>query len=395
MLKVNHMVDGLGQARERAWVEIDLVALAHNVQQVKQWLGAAIDLMAVVKADAYGHGAVMVAQTALQHGATWLGVATIAEGVELRAAGITAPILVMGATYTTEQVQTVAQWHLQPTLCTPKQALVFAETIAAVPNSLPLPVHLKLDTGMSRLGTPWPEAAEFIQLVQRLPQLAIASIYSHLATADDPDPTIMQQQQQRFEQVAQVAQQICGQRPRLHLANSAATLAAPHLHYNMVRTGLVLYGLYPATHLRDRLPLQPVLQVKARVTQVKLLPPGTGVSYGQRFVTDRPTLMAVVAIGYADGVPRQLSNQMTVLVRGQRVPQIGTITMDQMMLDVTALPDLQAGEVVTLLGQNGAEQISADEWAQTSGTIAWEILCGFKHRLPRVAVGERSAVQHF
>ncbi len=381
--------------RERAWVEVDLAALAHNVRQVRRSLAATTDLMAVVKADAYGHGAVMVAQTALQHGATWLGVATIPEGIELREAGIRAPILVLGATYTAEQVQTVARWQLQPTLCTPKQALVFAETIANLPHPTQLPVHLKLDTGMSRLGTPWLEAGEFIQLVKRLPNLPIASIYSHLATADDPDPTIMRQQRQRFEQVGQVARQICGRQPRLHLANSAATLAAADLHYDMVRTGLVMYGLYPAEHLRDRVALKPVLQVKARVTQVKTLAPGTGVSYGHTFVADRPTQMAVVGIGYADGVPRQLSNQMTVLVRGQRVPQIGNITMDQIMLDVNAVPDLQAGEVVTLLGQDGQEHITADEWANTLGTISWEILCGFKHRLPRVAVGlgERSVLR--
>ena len=381
--------------RERAWVEVDLAALAHNVRQIRRSLSATTDLMAVVKADAYGHGAVMVAQTALLNGATWLGVATIPEGIELREAGMTAPILVLGATYTAEQVQTVARWHLQPTLCTPKQALVFAETIAALPHPAQLPVHLKLDTGMSRLGTPWPEAREFIQLVQRLPQLAIASIYSHLATADDLDPTIRLQQQQRFAQVGQVARQIFGQPPRLHLANSAATLTTSDLHYDMVRTGLVMYGLYPAAHLRDRVDLKPVLQVKARVTQVKTLPSGTGVSYGHTFVTDRPMQMAVVGIGYADGVPRHLSNQMTVLVRGQRVPQIGNITMDQIMLDVNAVPDLQAGEVVTLLGQDGQEQITADDWANTLGTISWEILCGFKHRLPRVAVGlgERSALR--
>jgi alanine racemase len=381
--------------RERAWVEVDWAALAHNVRQVRRSLAATTDLMAVVKADAYGHGAVTVAQTALQHGATWLGVATIPEGIELREAGITAPILLLGATYTAEQVQAVVRWRLQPTLCTPKQALVFAETIAALPHPQPLPVHLKLDTGMSRLGTPWQEAGDLIQLVQRLPHLSIASIYSHLATADDPDPTIMGQQQQRFEQVRRIARQICGQLPRCHFANSAATLTATNLHYDMVRTGLVMYGLYPAEHLRDRVDLQPVLQVKARITQVKLLPAGTGVSYGHTFVTDRPTQMAVVGIGYADGVPRQLSNRMTVLIRGQRVPQIGNITMDQLMLDVNVIPDLQAGEVVTLLGQDGQAQITADEWASTLGTISWEILCGFKHRLPRVAVatGQRSTLQ--
>ncbi len=376
--------------RERAWVEIDLTALTHNIQQIRALLSPKTDLMAVVKADAYGHGAVTVAQTVLRAGATWLGVATIPEGIELREAGVEAPILVMGATHTAEQIRAIAHWNLQPTLCTPKQALVFSEAMGKLPPRQPLPVHIKLDTGMSRLGTPWQNAVEFVQLVQRLPNLAIASIYSHLATADDPDPTIMRQQQHRYEQAIQA----CGfstnsaNSPKFHLANSAATLTDASLHYDLVRTGLVIYGLYPARHLSDLIDLRPVMQVKARISQVKTIQPGTGVSYGYKFVADRETQIAVIGIGYADGVPRNLSNQLTVLVRGQRVPQIGAITMDQIMLDVSTIPALQEGEVVTLLGQDGNQQVLADDWANTLGTISWEILCSFKHRLPRVSVGK-------
>lgn len=374
--------------RERAWVEIDLSALAHNVQQLKRLLASKTDLMAVVKADAYGHGAVTVARTALQHGASWLGVATIPEGIELREAGIQAPILLLGATNTPEQVRAIAQWHLQPTLCTPKQALVFSETLATMGDEALLPVHLKIDTGMSRLGMPWQEAAEFTQLVARLPHLQIASVYSHLATADSPDPTIMRLQHQRFQDAIAHLKAIGITPPRLHFANSAATLVDSSLHYDLVRVGLATYGLYPAPHLRNTIDLKPVLQVKARVTQVKSIQVGTGVSYGYQYVADRETLVAVVGIGYADGVPRNLSNRMSALIRGQQISQIGAVTMDQMMLDVSTIPDLQEGEVVTLLGQDGRECISADDWANTLGTISWEILCGFKHRLPRVAVGQ-------
>lgn len=372
--------------RERAWVEIDVAALAHNVRQVKSLLSQQTDLMAVVKADAYGHGATTVARTVLQAGASWLGVATIPEGIELREAGIQAPILILGATYTPAQIQAIARWNLQPTLCTPKQALVFSETMADLRYGKPLPVHLKIDTGMSRLGTPWQEAVEFVQLAHRLPHLEIASIYSHLATAESRDRTTAQQQQ-RFEWVIEQVKQAGLTCPRLHLANSAGTLTDPGLHYDLVRVGLALYGLYPAEHLKPILSLKPALQVKARVTQVKTLQPGTGVSYGHRFVADREMQMAVVAIGYADGIPRNLSNQMTVLVQGQKVPQIGAITMDQLMLDVSQVPDLQEGDVVTILGRSGQQCISADDWAAILGTISWEILCGFKHRLPRVAVG--------
>lgn len=374
--------------RERAWVEVDLGALAHNVRQLRRSLSATTELMAIVKADAYGHGAEAIAQTALQAGAAWLGVATIPEGIELRQAGIAAPILVLGATNTPEQVRAIAQWNLQPTLCTPKQAWVFAETMAGLNSRTPLPVHLKLDTGMSRLGAPWQEAAAFGQLVQRLPQLHLASVYSHLATADSLDQTVMRRQQTRFQ--AAIAQlRVAGiDPPKLHLANSAATLSDPALHYDRVRVGLALYGLHPAPHLASQINLRPVLQVKARVTQVKTIAAGEGVSYGHQFVADRELAIATVGIGYADGVPRNLSNKMTVLIRGQRVPQVGAITMDQVMLDVSAIAQLQAGEVVTLLGQDGTEHISADDWATTLNTISWEILCGFKHRLPRLTVNQ-------
>lgn len=377
--------DTYGGLRQRAWVEIDLAALAHNVRQLKSLLSPKTALMAVVKADAYGHGAIAVAQTVLQSGASWLGVATIPEGIELREAGIKAPILILGATHTPEQIKAIAYWQLQPTLCSIKQALVFSETLEAI-NSQPVPVHIKLDTGMSRLGSPWQQGAEFVQLVQRLPKLQIASIYSHLATAESIDQTVMRQQQTYFERAISSIKTTGIHLPLLHLANSAATLTDPTLHYNIVRVGLAIYGLYPATHLQSQINLKPALQVKARVTQVKTIPPHTGVSYGHQFVSDRELTIAVVGIGYADGVPRNLSNKMTVIIKGQRVPQIGAITMDQLMLDVSAIPDLQAGDVITLLGQEGNENISADDWASQLNTISWEILCGFKHRLPRLAI---------
>lgn len=371
---------------QRAWVEIDDSALSHNVRQLKQLLTHPTQLMAVVKADAYGHGATMVARTALDAGATGLCVATIQEGIQLREAGISARILLLGATNTPEEVRAIASRHLEPTICTPQQALVFSETLANLKKTLR--VHLKLDTGMSRLGIPWGEALPFVQLVQRLPYLEIASVYSHLATADSLDQTVMNLQHQRFsEAIAQL--QLAGIKPpMLHLANSAATLTDSALHYDLVRVGLALYGLYPAEHLRSAIDLKPVMQVKARVTQVKTIPPGTGVSYGYQFIAERELRLAVVGIGYADGIPRNLSNKMTVLIRGQQVRQIGAITMDQIMLDVSEITDLQTGEVVTLIGQDGDLAISAEDWAQSLNTISWEILCGFKHRLPRVAIGQ-------
>lgn len=372
--------------RQRAWVEVDLNALSHNVREIKRLISPETDLMAVVKADAYGHGAVSVAQTVLKAGASWLGVATIPEGIELRQAGITAPIVVLGATYTPDQIWAIAQWQLQPTVCTPQQALVFSEILSD--TDWVVPVHIKLDTGMSRLGAPWQQAAEFVKLIQGLPNLTIASIYSHLATADSLDQTVMRQQHARFQQAIRTIAQIQPRMPRLHFANSAATLTDPELHYDMVRVGLGLYGLYPAPHLRYTCNLKPLMQIKARVTQVKTIEAGTGVSYGYRFIADHPLRIAVVGIGYADGVPRLLSTKMQVLIRGQQVRQLGAITMDQMMIDVSSVPNVQAGEVVTLLGRDGDYEITADDWANAIGTISWEILCGFKHRLPRVTVDQ-------
>lgn len=380
----------------RAWVEIDLDALAENVRQIRSILQPGTDLLAVVKADAYGHGAVTVAETALRSGATWLGVATVLEGVELRQAGIEAPILLLGAANATEEIRAIVHWRIQPTLCTLPQAQAFSTVCQSIwqaqppaePDSL-LPVHLKLDTGMSRLGTPWEDALTFVQGVSRLSDLRIASVYSHLATADEAESVTLWQQYDRFEQVLATLKQRDLLPPCRHLANSAATLVSPQLHYDLVRVGLSLYGLYPAPHLvHPQVKLRPVLSVKARVTQVKTIAPGTGVSYGHRFIATRPTRVAVVAIGYADGVSRLLSNQLKVGVGGEWVSQIGSITMDQLMLDVTDLPAVKTGDVVTLLGETEQGSLRAETWAEQMGTIAWEILCGFKHRLPRIIVSD-------
>ena len=383
--------------RCRAWVEINLAALAHNVRSLKALLSADTDLMSVVKADAYGHGAVTVARVALEAGATWLGVATVPEGIELRQAGISAPILIMGAVNEPGEIRAIARWQLQPTIVNPKQALIFSEIFATywrdtgdraentnVGERMAVPVHLKLDTGMSRLGFDWQQPVEFARLVKQLPHLEAASVYSHLATADSADETVMRLQHERFEWAIATLKKENLLPPKQHLANSAATLIDPALHYDMVRVGLATYGLYPAPHLASKVDLRPVLEVKARITHIKQLEPGTGVSYGHRFIADRPMKIAIVGIGYADGVPRLLSNRIKFAIANQLVPQIGAITMDQLMIDVSELADVQTGDVVTLLGQSGEHHLSADRWAELAQTISWEILCSFKHRLPRV-----------
>ncbi|MCS7030192.1 MAG: alanine racemase [Gloeomargarita sp. SKYG116] len=366
----------------RAWVEIDAQALAANTQAIRRYLGAQTELLAVIKADAYGHGAVTVAEVVLAHGATWLGVATLGEAIQLRRAGIEAPILLLSGVNTAAEVAALLYWRVEPTLAMGEQVFLFAQAAQSLGQTLP--VHLDVDTGMSRLGIPWSQAADWVRLVYQTPGLRLASLYSHLATADDPDPQFVYTQQQRFEQVIQQVRRWGLPLPKLHLANSAGMLLDRQLHYDMVRVGLALYGYAPAPHLAGILPLQPVLQVRARITQIKDIAPGTGVSYGQRFIADRPMRLATVAIGYADGVPRALSQQLTALIGGRRVRQVGMITMDQLMLDVTEVPHAQVGQVVTLIGAEGDQRITAEDWARTLNTITWEVLCGFRHRLPRV-----------
>lgn len=371
--------------QQRAWVEIDLAALAHNVRQIQNLLAPDTKIMAVVKADAYGHGAIDIARTVVAEGVEWLAVATVTEGIELRTAGIIAPILILGAVNSDVQVQAISKWGLQPTICTIEQAILISKAVARLPLSEPLPVHLKLDTGMSRLGTNWQEAVVFFGEVAKLPHLQINSLYSHLATADEIDRTVMNLQLDRFQQAVAAISMAGYSLPMLHLANSAGVLVGDRLHYQLVRPGLILYGLCPAAHLQSLIDLQPVLSVRAKITQVKDITAGTGVSYGYRFIADRDMRLAVVGIGYADGIPRRLSSRIQVSIRGQLVPQIGSITMDQIMLDVSQIPDLQVGEIVTILGRDGTVQITADDWANELGTISWEILCGFKHRLPRIS----------
>jgi alanine racemase len=378
-------MDSIDWEQQRAWVEIDLSALANNVREIKRLLAPHTAIMAVVKADAYGHGAIDVARTVLAEGVEWLAVATVPEGIELRQAGIVAPLLVLGAVNSDIQIQAIAKWGLQPTIYNIEQAMTISKAIALLQLDSPLTVQLKLDTGMSRLGTNWQQAVTFLSEVKSLPCLQIGGLYSHLATADELDSTVMELQIDRFDRSIAEIGSAGHALPILHLANSAGILAGHRFHYQLVRPGLILYGLAPAPHFQSQIDLQPVLSVKARIAQVKEISAGTGVSYGYQFIADRDLRLAIVSIGYADGVPRRLSGRMQVTIRGQLVSQVGAITMDQLMLDVSQIPDLQVGEIVTILGRDGTAQVTANDWANELGTISWEILCGFKHRLPRVS----------
>jgi alanine racemase len=377
-----------GRSRQRAWVEVDSGAIRANASTLKRFIGARTDLMAVVKADGYGHGAVPVARAALAGGAGSFGVATLAEGVQLRRAGITAPVLVLGNLTQPEELRSCLRWQLMPTISSMREALLCHNLASGSGRTMAL--QLKLDTGMTRLGVDWQEGARMVRALGELEAIQLAGTYSHLACADAPpgeDDGLTGLQSERFEAVlTSLADQGLAGGCR-HLANSAGTLRSHGLHYDRVRVGLALYGLAPAPHQADVLPLRTAMQVRARITLIRPVAAGVGVSYGHRFTTRRPSRLAVVAIGYADGVPRRLSNRMEVLFRGQRLPQVGTITMDQMVIDATDCPALDVGSVVTLLGRQEGETISATDWSDRCETIPWEILCGFKHRLPRLPGG--------
>ena len=374
-----------GQSRQRAWVEVDTAAITHNARALVAHIGPDTELMAVVKADGYGHGALPVAKAALAGGARSFGVATLAEGVELRRSGITAPILVLGNLTQPDELSSCLRWRLMPTISDMREAQLCHHLASDSGRSMAL--QLKLDTGMARLGADWSEGPRLAAALQGLKSIQMVGIYSHLASADaDPthDDGLTLRQRHRFEQVLTSLRQQAIATGTRHLANSAGTLRHRDLHYDLVRVGLALYGHAPASHLADVLPLQPAMRVLARTTLIRHVPAGVGVSYGHRFRTSRPSRLAVVAIGYADGVNRSLSNRMEVVFGGKRLPQVGAITMDQIVIDATEATDLEVGDAVMLLGSEGKHSISPWDWSHCCGTIPWEILCGFKHRLPRL-----------
>ncbi|MDM7952281.1 MAG: alanine racemase [Cyanobium sp. CZS 25K] len=374
-------------SRQRAWVEVNTAAIQANVRALQRHIGPATQLMAVVKADAYGHGALAVARAALEAGAACFGVATLAEGVQLRRAGLSAPVLVLGNLTQPEELRSCLRWQLMPTLSSMREALLCQNLASG--SGRAMTVQLKLDTGMARLGADWQEGPRLVAALQGMEAIDLAGIYSHLACADaapEEDDGLSELQQQRFETVlSSLAEQGLAAGCR-HLANSAGTLRGHRQHYDLVRVGLALYGQPPAAHLAGVVPLRPALQLQARVTLLRQVGAGVGVSYGHRFRTSRPSRLAVVSIGYADGVPRQLSNRLEVLFEGRRLPQVGAITMDQLVIDATEAHRIEVGSMVTLLGEQEGETISPLDWSERCGTIPWEILCGFKHRLPRLAV---------
>lgn len=366
------------------WAEIDLAAVRANVHALRDRCEPA-QLLAVVKADAYGHGAVPVARAALDAGAVGLGVALVEEGIELREAGIEAPILVLSEPVP-EAAPSVVRAALTPVVYTLTGIDALAKAVADGGMHERLPVHLKVDTGMHRVGCSTEDAIELAAQVVDRPELELAGICTHLAVADEPDNSYTADQLARFEGVLAACRARGLPTGMVHAANTAAAIEWPTSRFDMVRVGIGCYGISPADELDDRIELQPAMSVKARVSHVKSVPAGTRLSYGLRYETERETRIATVPIGYADGVPRELpARGGSALVRGRRCAMAGTVTMDQLMLDAGDLP-VEVGDQVVLIGRQGHEEISAASWARAMGTVTYTIVCGIGPRVPRVYV---------
>lgn len=368
--------------------EIDLDLLRGNFEELRRRQPANMKMLACVKANAYGHGAVPVALEMERAGADYLSVAFLDEALELRKAGIRLPILVLG--YTPPHGVRVA-WEQDITLN------VFSEDVLEALMELDpaefvhkLKVHIKIDSGMGRVGLlPGQEAVAFVRKVMQVPQVELEGMFTHFATADEEDKGYTLEQFHRFQGVVDALREHEIHIPIIHTGNSAIAIDLPELSQQMVRIGIALYGLYPSEEVRrDQVHLTPVLSLKTEAVRVKTLPPHSAISYGARYITRGEERIATLPIGYADGYSRMLSGKAQVLIRGCRVPVVGTICMDQCMVSLQALADeaevIQAGEEVVLIGQQAGEEITAGELASALGTIHYELICMLAHRVPRV-----------
>jgi alanine racemase len=392
--QAEHLLDRQTQAWRRVvvmrpdrptWLEIDLSAIGENTQRIKRLVGADVQVLVSLKADAYGHGALRVARTVLHNGATWLGVATVSEGQPLRAAGVTAPILVFG--YTAPwQARELARLDLRATVYSLESAQALSR--AAQDLGCEVRAHVKIDTGMARLGLRTediPAIVGFFEELRELPGLVVEGVFTHFATADSADQSYARRQLERFHRVldALAARTL---RPSLvHAANSAATLTLPEAWFDMVRPGIAVYGLAPSDEVRLPEGFRPALAFKTQVAQVKEVPAGEGVSYGATYITTRPTAVAVLPVGYADGFRRAPANWGEVLIRGRRAPIIGRVCMDQCMVDVTEIPGVRQGDEAVLIGRQGDDELTAEAVAERLGTISYEVVAELLARIPRIS----------
>lgn len=362
-----------------ARAEIDLGAIAHNTRELIR-LVAPADLCAVVKADGYGHGAIAVSEVVLEAGATWLGVALVEEGAVLRKAGINSPVLLLSQPRTAD-IRPAIEYELRLTLYT-REGVVAAQA-AAQSIGCVAKVHLKIDSGMNRVGIAPRDALEVARLIAGSSNLELEGIWTHCAVADMPSNPFTDVQLGRFDAVVAEVREAGLEPVMLHVANSAAAIGRPSARLDLVRAGISLYGIAPTPALGDGIDLRPALALRAEVALVKRVGAGEGISYGLSHEFKRDTTVATVPIGYADGVPRQLSSVGgEVIIHGQRRPIVGVVTMDQLMVDCGD-DEVRVGDEVTLIGAQQGETITAQDWADALGTIPYEIICRIGPRVPR------------
>jgi alanine racemase len=365
------------------WAEVSLKAISHNMREVRRLITPGTKIMAVVKANAYGHGAAKVAPVVLKEGADYLAVARVKEGIVLRETGIDAPILVLGYTPFT-QFKELMVYDLAQTIYTQEMAALLAQEAAKQKKQVN--IHFKIDTGMGRLGfLPAPETLKEILSLARLPYLEIEGIFTHLASADEKNKSVALSQIAKYCQFIEDLKKEGLDIPLRHCANSAAVIDLPQTHLNMVRPGIMIYGLYPSLDVNtNHLNLRPAMSFKARIAQVKKVPAGFKVSYGSTWSTPKPTVIATLPVGYADGYSRLLSSKGQVLIHGQRASVVGRVCMDMCMVDVGHIPDVYPGEEAVLFGTQEGTFLPVEEVASLMGTINYEVVCMVNDRVPRV-----------
>lgn len=375
----------------RTWAEIDLDALKQNIQNIRKITQKSAKVMAVVKADAYGHGVVECARTLLENGADRLAVACVSEAVQLRHSGIRAPILILGASFPEEAAE-IVQYDIAPAVFS--YDLAAALSAEAVYQNKIVRLHIKIDTGMTRIGyvagvDDEKIIAEILQIA-KLPNVEIEGIFTHFATADEENPAYTKTQFSRFMAVCDALKAKGLSIPIRHCANSAAIMMYPEMHLDMVRAGIILYGFYPSMAVdRTRLSLKRVMTLKAKITRIETPGKNRGVSYGAEYITGPDTKIATVPIGYADGYTRLLNGKAKMIANGEIVPVIGRICMDQCMIDVTNVNTIHTGDEVIIFG---ADTVTADDLAELLGTINYEIVCMLDKRVPRVYLQDGEAV---
>lgn len=369
--------------------EIDGTALRYNLDGIRQRVGKDVKVMGIVKANAYGHGIVEVSRILAEQQIDYLGVGFLDEGIVLRRAGITTPILVLGGVLGDHIGEFLAH-ELEITVSSRELAKRIDHEASAI-GTKKARVHLKIDTGMERIGVRAENAAAFAQEVAKYPHLEMMGIYSHFATADEKDKTFAFQQLERFNKASQAIEEAGIHVPLKHIANSGAILDIPNSYCDMVRAGMMLYGLYPSHETSESIPLRPILSLRSKVVFLKEVLGGRSIGYGRTYFTKKRTTIATVPIGYGDGYSRMLSHKTEVLIRGNRYPVVGTICMDQLMVDVGLGSAVRVGDDVTLVGRDGTEKITVWDIAKKVGTNQYEILCMIAARVPRVCLEGKAA----